>query len=81
MELYFVADYELLGEIKTAELKPGGNDIKVTEENKLEYIELMVEWRFNRGIEDQTKAFFTGFNSVLPIEWLQYFDERELEVT
>lgn len=25
-------------------------------------------------------AFFTGFNSVFPIEWLQYFDERELEL-
>jgi hypothetical protein len=40
----------------------------------------MVEWRFNRGIEEQTQAFFNGFNSVLPIEWLKYFDERELEV-
>lgn len=38
MELYFVADYELLGEIKTAELKENGTDIKVVEENKEEYI-------------------------------------------
>lgn len=41
----------------------------------------MVEWRFNRGVEEQTKSFFTGFNSVFPLEWMQYFDERELEVT
>ncbi|EYB88427.1 hypothetical protein Y032_0247g55 [Ancylostoma ceylanicum] len=80
MELYFVADYELLGELKTHELKPGGTDIPVTEANKLEYISLLVEWRFNRGVEQQTKAFFTGFNSVFPLEWLQYFDERELEL-
>ncbi|XGW19851.1 hypothetical protein V3C99_003577 [Haemonchus contortus] len=80
MELYFVADYELLGELKTHELKPGGTDIAVTEANKLEYISLLVEWRFNRGVEQQTKAFFTGFNSVFPLEWLQYFDERELEL-
>lgn len=39
-----------------------------------------MEWRFNRGIEQQTRAFFTGFNSVFPLEWLQYFDERELEL-
>lgn len=38
MELYFVVDYELLGVIKTHELKEGGKDIKVTEENKEEYI-------------------------------------------
>uniref|UniRef100_A0A914UPW8 E3 ubiquitin-protein ligase n=1 Tax=Plectus sambesii TaxID=2011161 RepID=A0A914UPW8_9BILA len=80
MELYFVVDYELLGEIKTHELKEGGTDIPVTEENKEEYINLLVEWRFNRGVEEQMKAFFTGFNSVFPLEWLQYFDERELEL-
>lgn len=80
MELYFVDDFELLGELKTHELKPGGGDIPVTEANKHEYIDLLVEWRFNRGVEQQTKAFFTGFNSVFPLEWLQYFDERELEL-
>lgn len=40
----------------------------------------MTEWRFSRGVEEQTKAYFNGFNSVFPIEWLQYFDEKELEV-
>ena len=40
----------------------------------------MVQWRFSRGVEDQLKAFFNGFNEVLPITLLQYFDERELEV-
>uniref|UniRef100_A0A915CNZ7 Transcription factor BTF3 n=1 Tax=Ditylenchus dipsaci TaxID=166011 RepID=A0A915CNZ7_9BILA len=80
MELYFVVDYELLGEVKTYELKEGGADVAVNETNKEEYIELLVEWRFNRGIEQQTKAFFTGFTSVFPLEWLHYFDERELEL-
>ncbi|VDQ05155.1 unnamed protein product [Trichobilharzia regenti] len=32
-------DYEILGEIRTHELKPGGKDILVTDENKQEYIE------------------------------------------
>uniref|UniRef100_A0A915PUD1 E3 ubiquitin-protein ligase n=1 Tax=Setaria digitata TaxID=48799 RepID=A0A915PUD1_9BILA len=80
MELYFVADYELLGEIRTHELKEAGAELKVCEENKEEYIDLLMEWRFNRGIEQQTRAFFNGFNSVFPLEWLQYFDERELEL-
>lgn len=53
---------------------------KVCEENKDEYLELLMEWRFNRGIEQQTRAFFNGFNSVFPLEWLLYFDERELEL-
>lgn len=38
LELYFVVDFELLGEIKTHELKAGGTNIRVSEENKEEYI-------------------------------------------
>lgn len=40
----------------------------------------MTDWRMNRGIEEQTKAFLDGFNEVVPLEWLHYFDERELEL-
>ena len=40
----------------------------------------MIDWRFSRGVEQQTKAFLDGFNEVVPLQWLQYFDERELEV-
>lgn len=41
---------------------------------------LMAEWRFSRGVQEQTKAFLDGFNEVVPLQWLQYFDEKELEV-
>ena len=78
--MFFSVDYDLLGEIKSHELKPGGAEVKVTEENKEEYLELVVAWRMSRGIEEQTKAFLDGFNEVVPLEWLQYFDERELEL-
>ena len=40
----------------------------------------MIDWRFSRGVEDQTSKFLEGFGEVIPIEWLQYFDERELEM-
>ena len=36
--MFFSVDWELLGEIKQHELKPGGADIAVTEENKNEYL-------------------------------------------
>ena len=38
LEMFFSVDWELLGEIKQHELKPGGADIAVTEENKNEYL-------------------------------------------
>lgn len=38
LEMFFSVDKDILGEITTHELKPGGGDIQVTEENKEEYI-------------------------------------------
>uniref|UniRef100_A0A665T6K4 E3 ubiquitin-protein ligase n=1 Tax=Echeneis naucrates TaxID=173247 RepID=A0A665T6K4_ECHNA len=80
LEMFFSVDKDILGEITTNELKPGGGDIQVTEENKEEYIRLVAEWRLSRGVEEQTQAFFEGFNEVLPQQYLQYFDAKELEV-
>lgn len=80
LEMYFTVDMEILGKITSHDLKDDGADLLVTEENKEEYIGLMAEWRFSRGVESQTKAFLDGFNEVVPLQWLQYFDEKELEV-
>uniref|UniRef100_A0A4W3J4L3 E3 ubiquitin-protein ligase n=1 Tax=Callorhinchus milii TaxID=7868 RepID=A0A4W3J4L3_CALMI len=80
LEMYFAVDMEILGKVTSHELKAGGSNILVTEENKEEYIGLMAEWRFTRGVEEQTRAFLDGFNEVVPLQWLQYFDEKELEV-
>ena len=71
---------EVFGEVRSHDLKPNGADIFVTEENKAEYIRLVLNWRFNRGVENQTRCFLHGFNEVVPVSWLQYFDEKELEV-
>ena len=39
LEMTFSADFEILGKIEHHELKEGGDDIPVTEENKMEYLE------------------------------------------
>uniref|UniRef100_A0A8C2IV79 E3 ubiquitin-protein ligase n=1 Tax=Cyprinus carpio TaxID=7962 RepID=A0A8C2IV79_CYPCA len=80
LEMFFSVDKEILGEVTTHELKPDGGNIQVTEENKEEYIRLVAEWRLSRGVEEQTQAFLEGFNEVLPQQYLQYFDAKELEV-
>ena len=38
LEMTFAADFEKLGKVENHELKPGGAEIPVTEENKAEYI-------------------------------------------
>uniref|UniRef100_A0A8C5CCQ5 E3 ubiquitin-protein ligase n=1 Tax=Gadus morhua TaxID=8049 RepID=A0A8C5CCQ5_GADMO len=80
LEMFFSVDKEILGEVTTHDLKPDGGNIQVTEENKEEYIRLVAEWRLSRGVEEQSQAFFEGFNEVLPQQYLQYFDAKELEV-
>lgn len=49
-----------------------------TENNENLY--LLKKKKKNRGIEQQTRTFLEGFNEVVPLEWLKYFDERELEL-
>ena len=41
LELTFSADFEILGKISQHDLKEGGADIAVTNENKEEYIKLV----------------------------------------
>ncbi|VDL27227.1 unnamed protein product [Hymenolepis diminuta] len=78
--LYFSGNYCKFGSLQEDELKPGGKEIKVTEANKVEYLKLMVEWRLNRGVTEQTESFLKGLFEVVDPSWLQVFDERELEL-
>lgn len=80
LELTFSAEDERFGEIVEVDLKEGGRDIEVTEENKHEYVELITEWRISKRVEEQFNAFITGFNELIPQELVNVFDERELEL-
>lgn len=41
---------------------------------------LYSKYRIETCIEDQAKAFMTGFNEIIPSENVKFFDSRELEV-
>ena len=43
LELTFATDDERFGETVSIELKPGGDDIEVTNENKHEYVEYVYQ--------------------------------------
>ncbi|KAG0091821.1 hypothetical protein BGZ92_011588 [Podila epicladia] len=80
LDTTFSTNDERFGEVVTIDLKEGGSDIIVTEENKKEYVELMTEWRISRRVEEQFKAFAEGFHQLIPQELVTVFDERELEL-
>ncbi|KIX94406.1 E3 ubiquitin-protein ligase RSP5 [Fonsecaea multimorphosa CBS 102226] len=76
----FSIEDEQFGETKTIDLKPGGRDLPVTNENKREYVELLTEWKIQKRVEEQFNAFITGFNELIPADLVNVFDERELEL-
>ncbi|KAI8998099.1 HECT-domain-containing protein [Gaertneriomyces semiglobifer] len=80
LDLTFSTDQQVFDVTKTVDLKPGGRDIVVTQDNKAEYVQLMVEWRVCRRVEEQFQAFMQGFRELVPQELVNVFDERELEL-
>lgn len=80
IENSFSVEDEKFGEVVTIDLKENGRNIPVTEENKKDYIELITQWRIEKRVADQFKAFLTGFNELIPQDLINVFDERELEL-
>lgn len=81
LDLDFTSQYESFGTLETLELKPGGVDIPVTEDNKLEYIDLLCEHRLKGRVENQLDALRKGLQEIVPLQELRVFDEKELEVS
>ena len=61
------------------ELKPNGNDILLTMNNIEEYVNLIYDYLFYRGIDKIIKSFKEGFNMNFNIKKLKCFTSQELE--
>ncbi len=61
IDLDFSLEVDEFGDKKVIDLKPGGATIPVTEENKDEYVRLVVQYRLDSAIKDQIGAFLEGF--------------------
>lgn len=64
----------------TRELKPNGAKVPVTNENKDEYIQLVIQWRFVSRVQQQMDNFLAGFNELVPLNLIKIFDAGELEL-
>ena len=69
-----------ISNVRTINLKPGGSNIYVTEENKYEYLDLLAQYKLCSQIKDQTSAFLDGLHRMVPDSLLALFDEHELEL-
>ncbi|XP_039213980.1 E3 ubiquitin-protein ligase NEDD4-like isoform X3 [Crotalus tigris] len=80
LDLMFCIDEENFGQTYQVDLKPNGSEITVTNENKREYIDLVIQWRFVNRVQKQMNAFLEGFIELLPTDLIKIFDENELEL-
>lgn len=62
------------------ELKPGGEDIDVTDANKHEYINLVLKHKFVDSVKSQMDQLKKGLNEIVPLRDLKQFDPYELEM-
>jgi E3 ubiquitin-protein ligase HUWE1 len=62
------------------ELIPDGANVAVTDENKLEYVNLVAAHRMTDSIRDQIAAFSRGFNEIVPHDVVRILNPSELEL-
>ena len=60
----FTMQVESYGATYDEELKPGGAEIYVSEQNREEYVSLFVNYTFIKKCENKLKAFRRGFYRV-----------------
>ncbi|XP_044132288.1 E3 ubiquitin-protein ligase NEDD4-like isoform X6 [Bufo gargarizans] len=80
LDLRFCIDEENFGQTYQVDLKPNGSEMVVTNDNKREYIDLVIQWRFVNRVQKQMNGFLEGFTELIPIDLIKIFDENELEL-
>ncbi|XP_031433594.1 E3 ubiquitin-protein ligase NEDD4-like isoform X16 [Clupea harengus] len=80
LDLRFCIDEDNFGQTYQVDLKPNGSDMLVTNDNKKEYIDLVIQWRFVNRVQKQMNAFLEGFTELIIIDLIKIFDENELEL-
>lgn len=52
----------------------------VTRSNCIEYIHLVAHHKLNVQLSRQFQAFRSGLSKIIPLKWLQLFNQNELQV-
>ncbi|KAG3088566.1 hypothetical protein PC121_g4433 [Phytophthora cactorum] len=62
------------------DLLENGRDIPVTDVNKQEYVDLVVQWRTQFGAQAQMDSLVQGFTTLIPLSTIKTFDMAELKM-
>ena len=74
--LTFSFDHDVMGQVVTHELIPGGKGTNVTSSNRIEYIHLIAQFKMRTQIKNQVAAFVKGFRSIISPGMFRYFNFR-----
>ncbi|KAJ3674665.1 hypothetical protein LUZ60_005281 [Juncus effusus] len=75
--LDFTVTEELNGRMIVHELRPGGKNVQVVNENKLQYVHAMADFKLNRQIAPFANAFYRGLSDLISPSWLSLFNANE----
>ena len=67
------------GQHNDIDLIPNGRNIPVTYQNRLEYIQLVANYRLNICMHKQASAFVRGLSDLIDVKWLVMFNQKELQ--
>ncbi|KGY15381.1 hypothetical protein PABG_11686 [Paracoccidioides brasiliensis Pb03] len=76
----FSVESDDFGEKQIIDLVDNGRNIPVTQENKEEYVQRVVEYRLVGSVKDQLDNFLKGFHDIIPADLIAIFNEQELEL-
>jgi hypothetical protein len=75
---FSITEKDTEGQTVTVNLKPSESDLIVTNENKHEYLDLLLKYFFYSS-DNQMTAIKEGFYQFVPLEYLKEFEPEELE--
>lgn len=77
LSLDFTVTEEFCGKRIVTELKPGGRNVSVTNENKLQYIHAIADYKLNWQMLPPANAFYRGLTDLIEPSWLSLFNANE----
>eukprot|EP00794_Sanderia_malayensis_P015706 gene15706-17291_t len=80
LDLTFAIETDVFGKMQEVDLKFRGRDVPVTEENKVEYVQLAADLKMTQSIKRQIYSFLEGFHEFIPHSLVTLFNEYELEL-
>ncbi|XP_031558665.1 probable E3 ubiquitin-protein ligase HERC4 isoform X2 [Actinia tenebrosa] len=69
---------EKYGAVEKIDLIPNGSEVKVTAENREQYVDAYIDYNLNKSVHKQFEAFSMGFHRVCGGRVLDFFHPQEL---